>query len=100
MYAYLLTLIKLTSAKGAYIVVEIINRDRWMTSRKMSLRPPLLDTISYAKSCHITQCKRLSRCISVLCMNDAWLVLISQYWVIGLFRKNGATESVQIYYKK
>jgi hypothetical protein len=56
MYAYLLTLIKLTSAKGAYIVVGIINRDRWMTSIKFSLRSPLLDIKSYEKSCHITHC--------------------------------------------
>jgi hypothetical protein len=40
MHACLLTLIKLTSAKGAYIVVEIINRDRWMTSIKsLFVRP-------------------------------------------------------------
>jgi hypothetical protein len=56
MHACLLTLIKLTSAKGAYIVVEIINRDRWMTSTKISLRQPLLDTSSHSKLCHIIHC--------------------------------------------
>jgi hypothetical protein len=56
MHACLLTLIKLTSAKGAYIVVKIINRDRWMTSIKISLGSPLLDTRSYATSCRITHC--------------------------------------------
>jgi hypothetical protein len=87
MHACLLTLIKLTSAKGAYIVVEIINRDRWMTSIKISLRSPLLDTRSYAKSFHITHSKRLSRYTIVLYMDNAWPVLISQYWAIGLFQK-------------
>jgi hypothetical protein len=53
MHACLLTLIKLTSAKGAYIVVEIINRDRWMTSVKTPLRFPLLDISVYATSCSI-----------------------------------------------
>jgi hypothetical protein len=32
-------------------------------------------------------------------MDNIWLVLISQYWVTGLFQKNGVIESVQIYYK-
>jgi hypothetical protein len=53
MHACLLTLIKLTSVKGAYIVVEIINRDRWMTSTKISLRFPLPDISVYAIRCRM-----------------------------------------------